>query len=196
MKKFLRKLVITFGILMLFLAIDIAVAWYFNPQAQTPVQAVRLEATHVAAQIAAKALKSQIKKEELAAAAAPAPDPAPMPQQPGQAAPPPQAQPQQQSGKDTHLDDIQADGNILVYTISVKANGQAFDMLMSTLRTNLFPSGCTKPEYERLLEYGMGVTLDFRSMDGLKQSDITFTPETCGYEPIVPSQQQPPKTQQ
>jgi hypothetical protein len=188
-KKLLRKLAIGFGVLMLFLVIDIAVAWYLNPKAQTPVQAVRMEATRAAAEIIAKTMKTQIQKQEQAApaASAPAPEqPAAQPDQPQTQTEQPQVQTEQ---KGTQLEDIEAEDNILVYTIKVQANGAEFDFVMRKLRADLFPSGCTRPEYERLLEYGLGVTLDFRSQDGRKQVEITFTPEICGYTRI----EQPPQ---
>ena len=92
-KKFLRKLAIGFGVLMLFLAIDVAVAWYLTPNAGTPVQAVRMEATHAAVEIIAKTMKSQLKKKDQASPAAPVPVPAP--EQPALQPDQPQAQSEQ-----------------------------------------------------------------------------------------------------
>ena len=62
---------------------------------------------------------------------------------------------------------------------------------MQKMHSTMFPYDCTKPEYERLLEYGIGVTLDFRSQDGMKEDSISFTPENCNYQRIVQPQQKP-----
>ena len=145
----MRKLIMIFGTMAIFLAIDMYVAHIMEPEAHSPREAVQKAGVDLLAQVLARAMKWRMKL------------------------------PQQVDGT-TRLEDIHAEKNMVIYSMSTSIDGDAFDRLMSEIHDHMDKASCTREDYRKMLAFGLSIAISFRSPSGKESVPVMITPQMCG----------------
>ncbi|MGE3624202.1 MAG: hypothetical protein AB7H77_10090 [Bdellovibrionales bacterium] len=79
----------------------------------------------------------------------------------------------------TQLEDIAADRGTVIYTLSLKADRVQFDAIMREIMKNLRETVCAREDYRKMFAYGLSISLNFHSVDGVQAPPMIFTPQSC-----------------
>jgi hypothetical protein len=147
----MRTFTYVMGIFILFLAVDLVIAWQRHPEAVSTREAVKETAVDALAQILAQSMKLRLKLP-------------------------------QKVDDMTTLENISADQGTVIYGLRVNADNNDFVNVVNDVATNLSENGCNRPDYRKLLHYGLSVAISLYSQSGEQAEPLFVTPHGCGLD--------------